>query len=619
MSSDSKKNILNGKEFIKSIINTIPSQSGIYKMLDSQSNLLYVGKAKNLKNRVYSYSNNSSPRIDFMVSQIHNIDYIVTPSETDALLLEADLIRNLNPKYNILLKDDKTFPFIKIDTNHPFPKLGKFRGKDTTASLKNINYKLYGPFASSRDVDEKIKLGQNLFQIRTCTDSYFNNRTQPCILHQIKRCSAPCVNKISATNYQATVKELDSFFQGNNEKLKQELIIKMNNASTQGNFEQAIIFRDRIKALNSLTTKQSILMDNNGEADFIALVHSHDIYFIKIFMFRNGHNYGTLDFQIDVKLEDSMENILLAWILQFYQERMIPKEIFLNIDLKESMLSIAEVLKIKANRTIKVNMPKNSNHKLLMQTTIDNAFMAVEKISSSNNKWLSNLTGLKVLFKMNHNIETIEVYDNSHLYGTLSLGAMICADKAGFNKKRYRTFKLNDDSIKSNDDYGIMKHTLERRLSAKNIKALALPQLMLIDGGKGQLNIVLDVLNHLNINHVKVVAVAKGKNRNAGDETLFTDTGEELHLDKFSSTLHFIQMLRNEAHRFAITSVKKSKLRTINESVLDGIPLLGKARKKILLEHFTSIQGIKDATAEELSKVKGISLDVAIKIFNSLH
>ena len=245
--------------------------------------------------------------------------------------------------------------------------------------------------------------------------------------------------------------------------------------------------------------------------------------------------------------------------------------------------------------------------------------MAVEKISSNNNKWLSNLAGLKVLFKMNQNIETVEVYDNSHLYGTLSLGAMICAEKAGFNKKRYRTFKLNDETIKSNDDYGIMKHTLERRCSAKNIKALSLPQLMLIDGGKGQLNIVLDVLKILNINTVKVVAVAKGKNRNAGDETLFTDTGEELHLDKFSSTLHFIQMLRNEAHRFAITSVKKSKLRTINESVLDGIPQLGKARKKILLEHFTSIQGIKEASIEELSKVKGISLDVAIKIFNSLH
>ena len=220
---------------------------------------------------------------------------------------------------------------------------------------------------------------------------------------------------------------------------------------------------------------------------------------------------------------------------------------------------------------------------------------------------------------MNQDIDTIEVYDNSHLYGTLSLGGMICADKSGFNKKKYRTFKLKDETIKTNDDYGIMKHTLERRCSDKNIKALPLPQLMLIDGGKGQLNIVLDVLKSLNINHIKVVAVAKGKNRNAGDETLFTDTGEEIHLDKFASTLHFIQMLRNEAHRFAITSVKKSKLRTINESILDGIPLIGKNRKKILLEHFTSIQKIKDATVEELSNVKGISMDIAIKLFNYFH
>ena len=637
-----EKNILIGKSLIKSLTKDIPETSGIYKMMDSQKKIIYIGKAKNLKNRVTSYSNiNLMPRTEFMVSQINHIEWVITKDEQDALLLEADLIKHFKPRYNILLKDDKTFPFIKIDTTHPYPKISKIRSKNGTPD-KNT----FGPFASSMNVDENIKTTQKMFQIRSCSDHSFENRKQPCILYQIKRCSAPCVNKISKIDYANSIKQSILFLSGNNNNLKDELTNSMIDASKQGNFEQAIVFRERIKAISQINSSQSMLLDNNENSDFIALIEHNGYYIFKVFMFKNGHNYGSLDFPNKIQIEENQENAIQSFISQFYGNRQIPDKIYINISLeKDTIDMLQEFLKkqyaklkpeyhqqgdmtklisserseVKGKNKVILQNPKNKKSQEIMDIVIRNAFESLNKYEENSQKWLKHFEDLQHFFNIPKNITKIEIYDNSHLYGTFSLGAMVSARVWGFEKKEYRTFNLKDENIDGRDDYAILKHTLLRRFSRMLKENQDVPELVFIDGGKGQLGVAMEVLAELKITNIKLVGIAKGVNRNAGEETLFLDNGAELHPNKFSSTLHFIQMLRNEAHKHAVKSVTKRKLSSLSKSEIDKIPEIGNKRKKDLLNYFGSIDKIKQASITELKKVKGISENMAKNIYNYFH
>ncbi|MDR0484335.1 MAG: excinuclease ABC subunit UvrC [Alphaproteobacteria bacterium] len=605
-----------GKDLIKSLSSDIPTNPGVYKMIDSQKKIIYIGKAKNLKNRLTSYSNlHLLPRTEKMVSLINNIEWVITKDEQDALLLESDLIKHFKPRYNILLKDDKTFPFIKIDTNHPFPKITRIRSKNGTPDRNT-----FGPFASSSNVNESIKAVQRMFQVRSCTDNYFENRKQPCVLYQIKRCSAPCVDKISAKDYMESIKQTTFFLKGSTDNLKNELTTAMLEASKNNNFEQAIIFRERIKALSQLNSSQSILLDNHENSDFIALIEHNGFYLFKVFMFKNGHNYGSLDFPNKIQIEESQENAVSSFITQFYDNRDIPDKIYLNINLEPENTEILQTfLKTKKDKKTIITNPKTKKAQDIMDIVIRNAFESLNKYEETSQKWQKHFEDLKNFFKINKNITKIEVYDNSHLYGTFPLGAMISARIWGFEKKEYRTFHLKDESIDTRDDYAILRHTLLRRFSRMLKEKQDVPELVFIDGGKGQLNIAMQVLAELQISNIRLVAVAKGVNRNAGEETLFLDTGEELHPNKFSSTLHFIQMIRNEVHRHAVKSVAKRKLNSLTKSEIDKIPEIGSKRKKDLLNYFGSIDKVKSASIEELKKVKGISESIAKNIFNYFH
>lgn len=611
-----EKTTLIGKALIKSLAKDIPTSSGIYKMMDSQKKIIYIGKAKNLKNRVSNYSNiNLMPRTEFMVAQINYIEWVITKDEQDALLLEADLIKHFKPKYNILLKDDKTFPFIKIETSHPYPRISKIRSKNGTPD-KNT----FGPFASSMNVDENIKTIQKMFQIRSCTDNSFENRKQPCILYQIKRCSAPCVHKISKDDYTNSIKQSIFFLKGNNDNLKTELTNAMLSASKNGNFEQAIVFRERIKAIAQINSSQSILLDNNENSDFIALIEHNGYYIFKVFMFKNGHNYGSLDFPNKIQIEENQNNAIQSFVSQFYGNRQIPDKVYINIPLEKDTIDILQgFLKSKKNTKVIVQNPKNKKSQEIMDVVIRNAFENLNKYEENSKKWLKHFEDLQNFFNLSKEITKIEIYDNSHLYGTFSLGAMVSARVWGFEKKEYRTFNLKDEKIDSRDDYAILKHTLTRRFTRMLKENQDVPELVFIDGGKGQLGVAMQVLQNLNINNIKLVGIAKGVNRNAGEETLFLDTGVELHPNKFSSTLHFIQMLRNEAHRYAVKSVSKRKLSSLSKSEIDRIPDIGGKRKKDLLNYFGSIDKIKNASIEELKKVKGISENIAKNIYNYFH
>jgi excinuclease ABC subunit C len=606
-----------GKELIRSVISNVPSQPGIYKMLDSSSKILYIGKAKVLKNRVYSYSSaNLSPRIAHMVSNIYNIEFIVTKSEQDALILEADLIKKYQPRYNILLKDDKTFPFIKLDIEHNYPRVSMFRAKNGTP-----NKGMFGPFAGSVNLKEYIKLIQQTFLVRTCSDSFFKNREQPCVLYQIKRCSAPCVNKISFHDYALSIKQLTDFLKGNNQELKNDLMEKMNLAREQNNFEQAIIFRDRLKFLNSLNLKQSLVLPNNQNTDFICLIQSNSSYTFLVFTFRNGHSYGSSLFNPEITIEKTQEDLMEEFVLQYYDKREIPDKLIVNVQItnenKEHFQTLSLALKEIHKKNIIIANAKESNYQEVMKIVMENALISIEQKQKEETKWLPNFKDLAKYFDMQEEIKYVEVYDNSHLYGTLSLGVCIAANNSGFYKKGYKIFNLKGD-IKGNDDYGILKEVLTRRFS-KIKEGDPIPNLVLIDGGKGQFHVAKDVISSLGFHNIKIVGVSKGKNRNAGEETLILDNNEERNPDKYSPTLHFIQMLRNEAHRFAITSLRKRKLRTISASELDNIPGVGPNRKKILLSYFGSVEAIKNTNLEQLLAVKGIDKKILIKIFNWFH
>ena len=604
-----------GKKVIKDKIPLIPKNPGVYKMLSSTGEILYIGKAKNIPNRLKSYVTDSNLpiRTERMLSLTHNLETTTTSNESEALLLEANLIKKHKPRYNILLRDDKSFPYIYIGNKDKWPQLTKLRGKKSKTGY------YFGPFASIGSANWTIKILQKIFQLRVCDDTVFKNRDRPCILYQIKRCSGPCVGHIKEKEYLSTVNDAIDFISGKSRRIQKNLSKEMEEASKELDYEKAAVARDRIKALTQIQTSQKINQTNLNEADVISIYKETGKTCIQVFFFRSKQNWGNQAFFPKHDTDDTTEEILSSFLPQFYENKAIPTLILTNIEAKEKKL-LEKTFSTKENKQITIKNAKSRNEVSISKLAEKNAKQALKQklIQSDTNNNL--IESLATKFKLNSSIDLIEVYDNSHIQGTDSIGALICFSNEGFIKKRYRKFNIRDEKVK-NDDYGMMREVLFRRFS-KAVKeksgSLSLPDLILIDGGKGQYSVSREVLNELGLHDLPILAVAKGKKRNAGEEKIYHEN-KEFILNKSDSLLFFIQRLRDEAHRFAISTHRAKRKKKLSKSLLDQIQGIGKQRKRALLNHFGSARAVESASLEDLKAIEGIEDSIANKIYNYFH
>ncbi len=604
-----------GKKVIKNKIPLISKNPGVYKMLSSTGEILYIGKAKNIPNRLKSYVTDSNLpiRTERMLSLTHNLETTTTSNESEALLLEANLIKKHKPRYNILLRDDKSFPYIYIGNKDKWPQLTKLRGKKSKTGY------YFGPFASIGSANWTIKILQKIFQLRVCDDTVFKNRERPCILYQIKRCSGPCVGHIREEDYLSTVNDAIDFISGKSRKIQKSLSREMEEASKELDYEKAAIARDRIKALTQIQTSQKINQTNLNEADVVSIYKETGKTCIQVFFFRSKQNWGNQAFYPKHDADDKIEEILSSFLPQFYENKTVPALILTNAELVEKKL-LEKAFSIKENKQIIIKKAKSKNELSISKLAEKNAKQSLKQKliqSDTNNNLIDSLASK---FKLNGNIDLIEVYDNSHIQGTDSIGALICFSHEGFIKKRYRKFNIKDEKVK-NDDYGMMKEVLFRRFS-KAIKeksgSLSLPDLVLIDGGKGQYSVSREVLNELGLHDLPILAVAKGKRRNAGEEKIYYKDKEYI-LNKSDPLLFFIQRLRDEAHRFAISTHRAKRKKNLSRSLLDQIQGIGKQRKRALLNHFGSARAVESASLEDLKAIEGIEDNIANKIYNYFH
>ncbi len=604
-----------GKKIIKEKIPLIPKNPGVYRMLSAKKEILYIGKAKNIPNRLKSYvsEKNLPIRTERMLALTKFLEITTTSNESEALLLEANLIKKHKPRFNILLRDDKSFPYIYIGNKDKWPQLTKLRGK------KSRDGYYFGPFASIGSANWTIKILQKIFMLRVCDDNFFKNRNRPCILYQIKRCSAPCVNHINEIDYKKSVDDAVEFISGKSRKIQKSLSSEMEKASKELDFEKAAIVRDRIKALSQIQSSQKVNQTNLEDADVISIFKDSGKSCIQVFFFRSKQNWGNQAFFPKHDPDEKTESILSSFISQFYENKSIPSLIVTNYDVEEKNL-LEEAFKNKENKIINLKRAKSKEEKDLIILAEKNAKQALtQKIyeTESNSNLIDDLVKK---FKINSHVELIEVYDNSHIQGTDCIGALITFGTEGFVKKRYRKFNIKNDQIKG-DDYGMLKEVLFRRFS-KAIKeqagSLSLPELIMIDGGKGQYSISREVLDELGLHDLPIIAVAKGKNRNAGEEKMYFEN-KEYKFEKNDPLLFFIQRLRDEAHRFAISSHRIKRKKNFNKSLLDQIDGIGKQRKRALLNHFGSARSVESASLEDLKSVEGIEDNIAKKIYNYFH
>ena len=604
-----------GKEVIKQKIPHLTKNPGIYRMLGERNEILYVGKARNVPNRLKSYISDSHLpiRTERMLSLTKNLEITTTASESEALLLEANLIKKHKPRFNILLRDDKSFPYIFIGYKDKWPQLTKLRGK------KNRDGYYFGPFASVGSANWTIKILQKVFLLRVCDDTVFRNRKRPCILYQIKRCAAPCMDYINEKSYNSLVENAVDFISGKSHEIQKKFSEEMERASKELDYEKAAILRDRIKALTQIQSSQKISEANLKEADVISVFKESGKTCVQVFFFRSKQNWGNQAYFPRHDPDEKIEKILSSFIGQFYENKSVPKMILLNTDIEDKLL-LETTFSKRENKEIMVKLAKTHNEKILSKLAEKNAKESLtQKIleTESNSKLID---GLSDKFLLRFNIDLIEVYDNSHIQGSDSVGALIAFGKEGFLKKRYRKFNIKSESVKG-DDYGMMKEVLKRRFS-KALKeeknTLALPDLILIDGGKGQYSISREVLNDLGLHQLPIIAIAKGKNRNAGNETFFYEE-KTIKFKKNDPTLFFLQRLRDEAHRFAISTHRSKRRKNLKKSLLDQISGIGKSRKRYLLNHFGSAKSVESASFEDLKSVEGIEEKVAKKIHDFFH
>jgi len=604
-----------GKKVIKDKIPLLPKNPGVYRMLSIKKEILYIGKAKNIPNRLKSYvsDNNLAIRTERMLSLTKYLEITTTTNESEALLLEANLIKKHKPRFNILLRDDKSFPYIFIGHKDKWPQLTKLRGK------KNRNGYYFGPFASIGSANWTIKILQKIFMLRVCDDTVFKNRERPCILYQIKRCSAPCVDHIKEEDYKKTVDDAVDFISGKSRRIQKKLSKEMEIASKDLDYEKAAIARDRIKALTQIQSSQKINQTNLNEADVISIYKDSGKTCIQVFFFRSKQNWGNQAFFPKHDPDEKLENILSSFISQFYENKAIPELIITNYQIYEKDL-LEKAFSGKENKNVIIKQAKSKEEISLSILAEKNAKQALtQKIydTQSNTNLIEQLSSR---FNLDQNTDLIEVYDNSHIQGTDCIGALITFGSEGFEKKRYRKFNIKNESVKG-DDYGMLKEVLFRRFS-KAVKektgALSLPDLVMVDGGKGQYSVSREILNELGLHEMPIIAIAKGKNRNAGDETMFYKD-KIYKFKKNDPLLFFIQRLRDEAHRFAISSHRAKRKKGLSKSLLDQITGIGKQRKRALLNHFGSARSVESASFDELKSVEGIEDNIAKKIYNYFH
>lgn len=581
-------------------------------MIGEDGQILYVGKARNLKNRVSNYAagRGHSNRIALMIALTHSMEFVVTQTETEALLLEANLIKRLKPRFNILLRDDKSFPYILIRKDHAAPQLLKHRGARKTKG----DY--FGPFASVGAVNQTLNTLQKAFLIRTCTDSVYEGRSRPCMLYQIKRCAGPCVDLVEPAAYDELVKEATDFLRGRSNALRQELQSRMSEAAEAMDFETAAKLRDRIRAIAAVTTDQGINPDGVEEADVIAIAQDGGKSCVQVFFFRAGQNWGNQSFFPRHESDAEPADVLAAFLAQFYDDKPAPGLILLSHEIEEAEL-LAEALSLRAERKVQLHTPQRGEKRKLVERTATNAKEALARRLSESATQTQLLKGVQRVFELEDIPQRIEVYDNSHIQGTNALGAMIVAGPDGFEKNHYRRFNMKGDDAATNDDFAMMQAMLRRRLSRlirEREEGAPVPDLILIDGGKGQLSSVMEIVEELGVTDITIAAIAKGPERDAGREAFYLPGKAPFKLPQKDPVLYYLQRLRDEAHRFAIGGHRAKRKKQMAENPLDDIPGIGPSRKKALLAHFGSAKAVRNAALADLEAVDGVSKAMAKRI-----
>lgn len=603
-----------GLAVIKKYLSELSGTPGVYRMLDHKGDALYVGKAKHLKNRVSNYANAGAlnARLQRMVSQTVGMEFTTTRSEAEALMLEANLIKKLSPRYNVLLKDDKSFPYIFFSGDVEYPRISKHRGAKTQKG------KYFGPFVSAHAVDETITLLQKAFLLRPCSDTIFKHRSRPCLQYQIKRCSAPCVKKISPEEYQALVKQSYEFLSGKSKQIQEQLIEEMQQLSLQMNYEKATVIRDRLKALAIVQQQHGIGTANIGDADVIAMARDGKDCCVQVFSYRGGRNYGNRSYFPARTEEVSDAEVIGTLMGQYYQTQPIPPTILVSHFIEEAGL-LEEALRLNANHKVEILHPVRGEKRDIIEFALGNAREALARHIALHVSANDVLIGVQALFGLDDIPQRIEVYDNSHISGTHAVGAMIVTRPEGFWKSEYRKFNIKHEETVPGDDYAMLREVLTRRFKRLQEEDAKKPDLVLIDGGAGQLKVATQVFEELGIQGITYAAIAKGPDRNAGREWFHMEGREPFQLMPDNPTLHYLQRLRDEAHRFAIGAHRNKRSKSMQTSELDAIAGIGPGRKKALLLHFGSARAVAAASLEEIAKVEGISHSTAKMIYSHFH
>ena len=610
---------LKGHERIQAYLKTLDGSPGVYRMLDEQARVLYVGKARNLKARVSNYARPSghSGRIARMIRETASMMFLTTKTETEALLLEQNLIKQLKPRYNVLLRDDKSFPNILMTKDHPFPEIKKHRGK------KSQKGSYYGPFASAGAVNRTLNQLQKVFLLRNCSDSVFESRSRPCLLYQIKRCSAPCVGHISEADYAESVRDAEKFLSGKSTGVQERLAKQMAEASEAMEFERAAALRDRIRAMTQVQTAQGINPRGVGEADVIALHMEGGQACVQVFFIRANQNWGNRDYYPRVGNEVDETEVMEAFVGQFYGDKQPPKLVLLSHPVENEDL-VAEALSQKAGRRVEIAVPLRAEKAELVSGAARNARESLARKMSETATQGKLLKGLAEAFDLNEPPKRIEVYDNSHIQGTNAVGGMIVAGPEGFVKSQYRKFNIKGDDITPGDDFGMMKEVLMRRFKRllkedPDRKGDTWPDLLLIDGGAGQVSAVREIMVEMGVTDIDMVGVAKGIDRDAGKEEFYRTGQRPFALKHNDPVLYFVQRLRDDAPRFAIGTHRAKRAKAIGATPLDDVPGVGATRKRALLAHFGSAKAVGRANLADLKAVDGISDAMAETIYDYFH
>jgi excinuclease ABC subunit C len=632
---DEPNRLATGASVIAAYLPRLPNSPGVYRMLGAAQDVLYVGKAASLRKRVQAYTKpyDQPARIARMIASTVSMEFVQTASEVEALLLEANLIKRLKPRYNVLLRDDKSFPYILVTGDHEAPQVVKHRG------AKNRKGDYFGPFASAGAVSRTLNTLQRAFLLRSCSDSVFEARTRPCLLFQIKRCAAPCVGKIGADEYRLLVDQARDFLKGRGNDVRERLSQEMEFASSQLDFEKAARLRDRIRALAHVQLQQGINPETIDEADLFAVHQAAGQSCVQVIFFRSGQNWGNHVFfpRHDKDVEPS--ELLAGFVTQFYDEREPPRSVILSHDVAEEEL-LSAALSVKADRKVEIIVPQRGEKRDVMAQAMLNAREALARKMADSASQLQLLNAIGEAFGLDAPPRRIEVYDNSHIQGTNSVGGMIVAGAEGFMKNQYRKFNIKGEDFSAGDDYGMMREVLTRRFKRllklqqeareepvafdvqddeEDPADVPVPDLVLIDGGAGQLAQALGVIRELGVTGVVVVSIAKGPDRDAGREHFFMDGRESFQLEPKSPVLFYMQRLRDEAHRFAIGTHRAKRAKSLTSSPLDEIDGIGPARKRALLNHFGSGRAVTRAGLSDLESVKGVSKELARKIYEHFH